>query len=73
MYPLKSCLNALVASRRRRSRSRRSCLIAAQAYQESRLNQKLKSPAGAVGVMQIKPTTAADPHVRIADVQRPAA
>jgi|KBSSwiStaDraftv2_1062776.scaffolds.fasta_scaffold15863_2 membrane-bound lytic murein transglycosylase MltF len=43
-------------------------LIAAQAYQESRINQKLKSPAGAVGVMQIKPTTAADPNVRIANV-----
>ena len=43
-------------------------LIAAQAYQESRINQKLKSPAGAVGVMQIKPTTASDPNVRIANV-----
>jgi membrane-bound lytic murein transglycosylase MltF len=43
-------------------------LIAAQAYQESRINQKLKSPAGAVGVMQIKPTTASDPNVRIEDV-----
>ena len=44
-------------------------LIAAQAYQESRINQKLKSPAGAVGVMQIKPTTAADPNVGIKNVQ----
>src|SRR5687768_1890300 len=44
-------------------------LIAAQAYQESRINQKLKSPAGAVGVMQIKPTTASDPNVRISNVQ----
>jgi membrane-bound lytic murein transglycosylase MltF len=43
-------------------------LIAAQAYQESRINQKLKSSAGAVGVMQIKPTTAADPNVSIKDV-----
>lgn len=43
-------------------------LIAAQAYQESRINQKLKSSAGAVGVMQIKPTTAADPNVSITDV-----
>jgi membrane-bound lytic murein transglycosylase MltF len=43
-------------------------LIAAQAYQESRINQKLKSPAGAVGIMQIKPATAADPNVRIANV-----
>ena len=44
-------------------------LIAAQAYQESRINQKLKSSAGAVGVMQIKPTTAADPNVGIKNVQ----
>jgi membrane-bound lytic murein transglycosylase MltF len=43
-------------------------LIAAQAYQESRINQKLKSPVGAVGVMQIKPTTASDPNVGIANV-----
>jgi membrane-bound lytic murein transglycosylase MltF len=43
-------------------------LIAAQAYQESRIDQKLKSPAGAVGVMQIKPTTAADPNVGIPGV-----
>jgi membrane-bound lytic murein transglycosylase MltF len=43
-------------------------LIAAQAYQESRINQKLHSPAGAVGVMQIKPATASDPNVRIANV-----
>jgi membrane-bound lytic murein transglycosylase MltF len=43
-------------------------LIAAQAYQESRINQKLKSPMGAVGVMQIKPTTASDPNVGIPNV-----
>ncbi len=43
-------------------------LIAAQAYQESRINQKLRSPAGAVGVMQIKPATAADPNVGIPNV-----
>jgi membrane-bound lytic murein transglycosylase MltF len=43
-------------------------LIAAQAYQESRINQKLKSPVGAVGVMQIKPTTASDPNVGIPNV-----
>jgi membrane-bound lytic murein transglycosylase MltF len=44
-------------------------LIAAQAYQESRIDQQLKSHAGAVGVMQIKPDTAADPHVGIPDVR----
>jgi membrane-bound lytic murein transglycosylase MltF len=35
-------------------------VIAAQAYQESRIDQSLKSSAGAVGVMQIKPATAAE-------------
>ncbi len=35
-------------------------VIAAQSYQESRIDQSLKSAAGAVGVMQIKPTTAAE-------------
>jgi membrane-bound lytic murein transglycosylase MltF len=34
--------------------------VAAQAYQESRIDQSLRSPVGAVGVMQIKPETAAD-------------
>jgi len=45
-------------------------LMAAQGYQESRLDQKVKSPAGAVGVMQIKPTTAADPPISIKGVDR---
>jgi membrane-bound lytic murein transglycosylase MltF len=44
-------------------------LIAAQAYQESRIDQSLKSNAGAVGVMQIKPDTAADASVGIPDVR----
>ena len=34
-------------------------LLAAQAYQESQLDQTKTSHAGAVGVMQIKPSTAA--------------
>ncbi len=33
-------------------------LIAAQAYQESRLKQNLRSRAGAIGIMQVLPTTA---------------
>ena len=33
-------------------------LLAAQAYQESGIDQSKKNPSGAVGVMQIKPTTA---------------
>jgi membrane-bound lytic murein transglycosylase MltF len=42
--------------------------LAAQGYQESKLDQDLVSPAGAVGIMQIKPATAADKNVGIADV-----
>ena len=36
-------------------------LLTALAYQESRLRQNLRSHAGAVGVMQVKPSTAAAP------------
>ena len=43
-------------------------MLAAQAFQESGLRQDRRSPAGAVGVMQIKPSTAADPNVGIDDV-----
>lgn len=42
--------------------------IAALAYQESRLDPSKKSKHGAVGIMQIKPATAADPNVNIKDV-----
>ena len=42
--------------------------LAAQAYQESGLRQDRKSGAGAVGIMQIKPSTAADKNVGISDV-----
>src|SRR5262249_38667436 len=45
-------------------------MVTAQAYQESRLDQKTRSSAGAVGVMQIKPSTAAAPPISIPDVQR---
>ncbi|MCG8589990.1 MAG: transglycosylase SLT domain-containing protein, partial [Proteobacteria bacterium] len=41
-------------------------LLAAQGYQESRLDQRMRSRRGAVGVMQVKPETAAD--VGILDV-----
>ncbi len=44
-------------------------LIGAQAYQESGLDQGVRSPAGAVGVMQIKPSTAASPEVGIQGVE----
>jgi membrane-bound lytic murein transglycosylase MltF len=43
-------------------------MLAAQGFQESGLRQDRRSPAGAIGVMQIKPSTAADPNVGIDDV-----
>jgi membrane-bound lytic murein transglycosylase MltF len=43
-------------------------LVAAQAYQESGLNQDAKSSVGAVGVMQIKPETAAGNPINIHDI-----
>lgn len=42
--------------------------LAAQAYQESRLNQDVRSNRGAIGVMQLLPTTAADTNVGIKDI-----
>lgn len=42
--------------------------LAALAFQESRLNMKTKSNKGAVGIMQIKPSTAADSNVGIDDI-----
>ena len=42
--------------------------IAALAYQESGFDQSRRSPKGAVGIMQILPSTAADPNVGIPDV-----
>jgi len=44
-------------------------MIAAQAYQESTIDQSKRSPAGAVGVMQIKPSTAAGDPININDVE----
>ena len=32
-------------------------MLAAQGYQESRLDQSVRSPAGAIGIMQVMPTT----------------
>lgn len=42
--------------------------LAAQGYQESELNQNRKSHRGAVGIMQLLPSTAADRNVGIADI-----
>ena len=47
-------------------------LLAAQGYQESRLDQTRRSAAGAVGVMQVKPSTAAGPPVFIKGVDKSA-
>jgi membrane-bound lytic murein transglycosylase MltF len=43
-------------------------MLAALAYQESRLDQSARSKAGAVGVMQLLPSTASDPNVGIPDI-----
>jgi membrane-bound lytic murein transglycosylase MltF len=45
-------------------------VIAAQGYQESRLDQSARSRAGAVGVMQIKSSTAADSNVDVRDIHK---
>ncbi len=44
-------------------------MIAAQGYQESQLDQNKRSKAGAIGIMQVMPKTAADPKVGIPDIQ----
>lgn len=43
-------------------------MLLAQGYQESGLRQDRRSPAGAVGIMQIKPSTAKDKNVGIDDI-----
>jgi len=43
-------------------------MIAAQGYQESQIDQSKRSPVGAIGIMQVLPTTAADPNVGIPDI-----
>ena len=43
-------------------------IVTAQGYQESRLMQNARSRAGAVGIMQLLPSTAADPNVGIPDI-----
>jgi len=43
-------------------------MVVAQGYQESMLNQAARSPGGAVGIMQVRPSTAANPPVSIPDI-----
>jgi membrane-bound lytic murein transglycosylase MltF len=43
-------------------------LLVAQGYQESQLDQTTRSPVGAIGVMQVMPTTARDKSVGIPDI-----
>jgi membrane-bound lytic murein transglycosylase MltF len=45
-------------------------VVAALAYQESRIDQSKRSPAGAIGVMQLLPSTAADPNVGIHNIEK---
>jgi membrane-bound lytic murein transglycosylase MltF len=44
-------------------------LMAAQGYQESRLDQSVKSRVGAVGIMQVLPSTAASAPVKIPNIE----
>ena len=45
-------------------------MLVAQGYQESKLNQKARSHMGAVGIMQMLPTTAADPAINIKGIDK---
>jgi membrane-bound lytic murein transglycosylase MltF len=44
-------------------------MVAALAYQESGIDQSKRSPAGAIGVMQMLPSTAKDPNVNIPNIE----
>ena len=43
-------------------------MVMSQAYQESRLDQSMRSHAGAIGVMQLLPSTAKDKNVNVGDI-----
>lgn len=44
--------------------------MAAQGYQESQLDQSKRSKAGAIGVMQVLPSTAKDKNVNISNIEK---
>jgi membrane-bound lytic murein transglycosylase MltF len=44
-------------------------MVAALAYQESGIDQSKRSPAGAIGVMEMLPSTAADRNVNIQNIE----
>jgi len=45
-------------------------MVAALAYQESRIDQEMRSAAGAIGVMQMLPSTAKDKNINIPDIEK---
>ena len=45
-------------------------MVVAQAYQESRLDHSARSHSGAIGIMQLLPTTAADKNVAVGDINQ---
>jgi len=45
-------------------------ILAALAYQESRLDQQKKNPSGAMGIMQVLPSTAADRNINIKNIDK---
>lgn len=44
-------------------------MLGALAYQESGLDQSKRSQAGAIGIMQVLPTTASDPNVAVKNIK----
>jgi membrane-bound lytic murein transglycosylase MltF len=47
-------------------------MITAQGYQESALNQSERSKSGAVGIMQMKPSSAREPDIAIEGIEKSA-